>query len=786
MHISRLFKILLLFIPVLFLPLNSNGQRYVISGIVTGKESGDTLSGVNIYLPETMDGAISDFNGRYSLSLPAGNHRVIFSFVGYESLEKTVILNKDLSLDAELKKASVQLGEVTVSSGLLNRNTDRPEMGTFVMDIETMLNIPAFLGEVDLLRTVQMLPGVHSAGDGNTGFFVRGGTADQNLVLFDDAVVFNPSHLFNFFSVFNPDAVRGLKLHKGGIPPSYGGRLSSVLDISMKEGNKEEFELNGGVGLISSRLSLEGPLQEGKSSFLIAGRRTYADIFLKLSTDPNQRQTQLYFYDLNGKMNYVVDEKNLIYISGYYGRDVTAFRDVFAFDWGNAIGSIRWNHLFSDKFTGNFSLIYSDYGFNISGNAEPAIFTWESSVSNINLQTGFTYLRDEDSRFSFGINSIYHNVDPGIIRSGFGQILSVHSELTASRAFETGTYFRNEQRLWGNRLAVDYGLRISMFLVAGPGRQYEFDREHPDYWPVTDTLLLGLGKLYDRFYGWEPRVSLRLNLGTSSSIKAGYNRMTQYIQHAQSSQSVAPYDAWFMSSNNIPPQTADQVVVGYFHNFFSDRVETSVEVYYKDFKNISDIIDNGDILGNEFLESQLRIGRGWAYGSEFLIRGSIDRFDGFIGYTWAWTRRKIEGINQGRSYFSPFDRRHDLSLSGGYKVNPKLSMSVNFLYASGRAFTFPVGRMRFQGDFAPIYAERNSGNLPDYHRLDLSVNFTPGRGNANRRFQSTWNFSVFNVYARVNPISVSFKGNEGHGGMPKPSFFYIPGPIPAVTWNFNY
>jgi hypothetical protein len=786
MHISRLLRILLVFIPVFFSHPDSYGQKYLVSGIVTGIDSGDTLSGVNIYLPETLEGVISDFKGHYSLYLPAGNHRLIFSFVGYQSLEKTFVLERDLFLDAGLKKANVQLGEVTVSSGIPNRNTDRPEMGTFVMDIETMLNIPAFLGEVDLLRTVQMLPGVHSAGDGNTGFFVRGGTADQNLVLFDDAVVFNPSHLFNFFSVFNPDAVRGLKLHKGAIPPSYGGRLSSVLDISMKEGNKEEFEMNGGVGLISSRLSLEGPVQEGKSSFLVAGRRTYADIFLKLSNDPNQRQTQLYFYDLNGKMNYVVNEKNRIHISGYYGRDVTAFRDVFAFDWGNAIGSVRWNHLFSDNFTGTLSMHYSGYGFNIAGNVEPAIFNWQSAISNLSMQTGFTWLPGEDSRYSFGLSSILHNIDPGIISSGFGRILSDHNELTASRALETGTYFRSEQRLWENRLAVDYGLRISMFQVTGPGKQYEFDRDYPAHWPVTDTLLLGMGKLYDRFYGLEPRVSLRINLGASSSLKAGYNRMTQYIQHAQSAQSMAPYDAWFMSSNNIPPQTADQVVVGYFHNFFSDRVETSVEVYYKDFKNISDIIDNGDILGNEFLESQLRIGRGWAYGSEFLIRGSIDRFDGFIGYTWAWTRRKIEGINQGRSYFSPFDRRHDLSLSGGYKVNPKLSVSVNFLYASGRAFTFPVGRMRYQGDYAPIYAERNSGNLPDYHRLDLSVNYIPGRGKANRRFRSTWNFSVFNAYARVNPISVSFKGNEGHSGVAKPSFFYIPGPIPAVTWNFNF
>lgn len=783
----KFFSAVLIFVTsVLFLQQNSFAQGYNVNGIVTDAETGETLVGATVFVPEIQYGVVSGPDGTYNLSLPEGEYRIVFSFVGYENFEKVVGPDKDVRLDVELISSNVSLAEVVISARAANSNVERAEMSTIAVSMETMQNIPAFLGEVDVLRSVQLLPGVQSAGDGNTGFFVRGGNADQNLVLFDDATVFNASHLFNFFSVFNPDAVADLKLYKGGIPPSYGGRLSSVLDIGMKSGSLDQYMVNGGIGLISSRLSVEGPIQGGRSSFLLAGRRTYADLFLKLSPNENQRDTRLYFYDLNAKMNYVVNEKNRIFFSGYYGSDITAFSDLFGFDWGNATGSVRWNRIFSDRFSGSLSLLYSNYRFNITGDVGPASFRWQSEIDNLTSKADFTYLPNDNNIFSFGLQSIYHMLDPGLISALIEGASRTTINLSEGNALEHGIYFNNEQRLFDNMLVLVYGLRGSAFQVIGPGQQYDFDKTRSQNWEVADSIDLERGKIYDTFYGLEPRLSLRLNLGASSSLKASYNRMIQYIQQAQSAQSVAPYDVWYMSSNNIPPQVADQVVIGYFRNFLSDKVEFSAEFYYKQLTNISDVIDNGDILGNEFLESQLRIGDGWSYGAEWLVRKDEGRFTGFAGYTWARTRRKIDGINDGEPYYAPGDRRHDMSLSGGYAISPAVSVSLNFIYSTGRAFTLPVGKMSYQGAFAPIYSERNSNRLPDYHRLDLSVTYTPGGEAGKKRFGSSWNFSVFNVYGRVNPISVSFAEDSDRPGIPRSSFFYIPGPIPAVTWNFNF
>ncbi|TVQ08945.1 MAG: TonB-dependent receptor [Bacteroidetes bacterium] len=761
--------------------------RVKLSGTVRDGSTGELLTGVNVFLPKTQTGAVTGFDGDYSLLLEKGEHTIIFSFIGYQRLEKTIRVEGNMTLNVELGNGGIRLSEVVVSGQRTNRNVERAEMSTVTLDIETIRNIPAFLGEVDILRTIQLLPGVQSAGDGNTGFYVRGGNADQNLVLLDDAVVFNASHLFNFFSVFNADAIKDLKLYKGGIHPEYGGRLSSVLDIGMKEGDMNQYKMTGGIGLISSRATLEGPLQYGRSAFMISGRRTYADLFLKLSSDENQRNTQLFFYDLNGKMNYVVDDKNRLFLSGYYGRDVTLFSEFFGFDWGNATASLRWNRLNSDRFFSDFSLLYSNYQFNITGDIGPASFRWNSMLNNLNLKSDFTFLASENSTLTFGLQSIYHNLDPGTIQAKIEGAASATFNLTPANGLEHGLYINHEQTLWDNRLVIVYGLRGSVFQVMGPGKQYIFDKSDPLRWEVSDSISLSSGNFYDTFSALEPRLSFRYKFNEESSIKGSYNRMTQYIQQAQSAQSVAPYDVWYSVSNNIPPQQADQVALGYFRNFFSDLIETSLEFYYKDFKNITDVVDNGDILGNEFLEGQLRTGKGWAYGAEFLIQKESGPVSGFLGYTWAIAKRKIDDINEGKAYYAPNDRRHDLSLSGNYEISRRWSAGMSFVYATGNAFTLPVGKMYYQGAFAPIYAERNSSRLPDYHRMDLSVTYTPVlRDKDRRRFKSSWNFSLFNVYGRANPISVSFAENSDRPGTPNSSFFYIPGPIPAITWNFNF
>ena len=765
----------------------TTAQEYTLEGTIKDENTGETLVGVNVFVPKLEKGTVSDLNGKYEITLEEGQHTLVYSFVGYQRQERKIDLTSNMVLNIWMENGGLRLNEVLITGERTNRNVENTEMSSVTLDIETIKRIPAFLGEVDVLRTIQLMPGVQSAGDGNTGFFVRGGNADQNLVLLDDAVVFNASHLFNFFSVFNPDAINDVKLYKGGILPEYGGRLSSVLDINMKTGDKDQYKVNGGIGLISSRLTVEGPVQRGKSSFLVSGRRTYADLFLKLSRDETQRETQLYFYDLNWKTNYVINDKNRLFFSGYFGRDVTMLSDLFGFDWGNTTMSLRWNHLFNENFFSDISFLYSNYQFNISGEIGPADFQWKSFLHNLNLKADFNWLPAEESTLSFGIQSIYHNLDPGTISASIEGAADTNIDLTINNGLEHGIYVNYQQDIFDNRFSFAVGLRNSFYQVIGPGTQYNYNQDDPLQWEVADTLELNRGEIYDRFMNLEPRASMRFTINEESSLKASYNRMVQYLQQAQSAQSVAPYDVWFAVSNNIEPQIADQLALGYFRNFNDNMIESSVEIYYKDFKNITDVIDNGDILGNEFVEGELRTGTGWAYGAEFLLQKPTGRINGLFGYTWSVAKRKIPGINQGDPYFAPNDRRHDLSLSGSYDYTPKWNIGISFVYATGRAFTLPIGKIYYQGAFAPIYDVRNANRMPDYHRLDLSVTYTPEiRRRDNIRFQSSWNFSVFNVYGRANPISISFAENETRPGVPNSSYFYIPGPIPAVTWNFNF
>lgn len=779
-----LLAILLFIIPVFH--VNAE-QRHTLSGTVRDARTGESLPGVNVFIPRIQAGTVTDLKGEYSLRLREDEYVIVFSFIGYSDAELKITLTEDTQLNVSLDNGGIRLSEVVVSAERSRRNVEKTDMGTVSLSIESIRNIPAFLGETDVLRSIQLLPGVQSAGDGNTGFFVRGGNADHNLVLLDEAVVYNASHLFNFFSVFNPDAVKDISLYKGGISPEYGGRLASVLDVSMKEGDLYQYKTNGGIGLISSRLTLEGPIQYGRSSFLVSGRRTYADLFLKLSSDPTQRESQLYFYDLNAKTNYVINPRNRISFTGYYGKDITIFSDLFSFDWGNTTASLNWNRTISPRLSSDVSLLYSNYQFNIAGDIGPSSFRWNSTIDNLSLKAGANYLFADNNSINMGVQSTLHNLNPGTIRAEIENAAAATFELTKSNALEHGLYFEQEVSLFNQQLAINYGVRSSFFQIIGPGTQYTYDKTDPLRWTAKDTLNLERGNIYDSYHHWEPRLSLRFTLTENSSVKASYNRMVQYIQQSQSAQSVAPYDVWYPVSNNIPPQLAEQVSVGFFRNFSNDLIETSVELYYKDMKNVTDVIDNGDILGNEFLEAELRTGKGWAYGAEFLVQKESGKLSGFVGYTWALSKRKIEDINEGRAYFAPNDRRHDLSLSGSYQWSSRWSMGMSFIYATGTAATLPVGKLFYQNAFAPIYSDRNSGRLPDYHRLDLSVTYTPrSRQAENRRFKSSWNFSVFNVYGRVNPISVSYAEKAEKPGIPNSSFFYIPGPIPAITWNFSF
>jgi len=778
----------LLYIFILLQAFALQAQKVTISGYIKDAKTGEELIGATIFVEETKTGGSANIYGFYSVTLPkAGTYNIKYNYLGYTSVTKTLELTQSKTLNVELSQDNLELKEVVVTGEQSNANVEKVEMSSVTLKMEAVKKIPAFFGEVDVLKIIQLLPGVQNAGDGNTGFFVRGGGSDQNLILLDEAIVYNASHLFNFFSVFNSDAIKDLKLSKGGITPEYGGRLSSVLDIRMKDGNTKEFKGTGGLGLISSRLTLEGPIIKDKSSFLVSGRRTYADLFLKFSPDEAQRSNRLYFYDFNTKFNYTINDKNRIFLSGYFRRDVLGFDKFFGFDWGNTTGTLRWNHLFSDKLFSNFSLIYTNYLFNIKGDIGPVTFRWKSAINDINLKSDFTYYLNSKNTFNFGVQSIYHQLDPGEIKTEIQNAFSNTTTLSKNNGLEHGLYFNNEQKI-NTRLSFKYGARLSIYQVIGGagGKQYEYDKTNPNEWLVKDTINLQNGAVYQNYFGFEPRASAKYSLDEFSSIKASYNRIFQYVQQAQSAQSVAPYDVWFAVSNNIKPQRVDQVALGYFRNFKDDLYEFSVEGYYKNINNLYDIIDNGDVLGNEFLESQLRSGRGWSYGLEFLLQKQSGRFTGFIGYTISRTLRQIDEINNGVAYFAPYDRRHDLSLTSNYQINPRLSIAGSFVYATGRAITLPIGKYEYDGVLIPIYDDRNSNRLIDYHRMDLSLTIDPKEEKKNKRFVSSWNFSVFNVYGRKNPISIGFAENPDRPGQPNTNMFYIPGPIPSVTWNFSF
>lgn len=757
-------------------------ETHTLSGNITDSSNGEALIGATVKVKGTGTGASANNYGYYSLTLPEGEYVLIYSYMGKEKKEEYVELDEDKKVDIELADRERSTDVVEIKGEREDENVSSIDMSTQELDMEQMEKLPAFLGEVDVLKTVQRLPGVQSGGEGSTGFHVRGGAADQNLILLDEAIVYNASHFFNFFSVFNPDAVKDVQMYKGGIPPRYGGRLSSVLDIRMKEGNKKEFGVSGGIGTISSRLTAEGPIKKDKGSFLVTGRRTYADMFLYFSPEENASDNKLYFYDLNLKANYEFSETDKLYLSGYFGRDVTGFADVFGFDWGNGTGTLRWNHLFNDKLFANFSYIYSRYSFNITGDVGPQSFDWDSWINDHNLKGDFTYYMNSKNTMRFGFESIYHNIDPGVIEAEVDGSTAFREELSQKNGLEHALYLSNEQE-FTSRLSGKYGLRASAFQRIGPGKRYELNKEDNLEYRTVDTTDIPDWKTDTAFYNLEPRVSFRYRLDSVSSVKASYNRMVQYIQRTRSSTSGAPFDVWYTANNNVPPQTADQVAIGYFRNFMDNRIEGSLELYYKDIGELTDYVDNADVLGNETFETELRLGNGWSYGAEVMLEKSRGDLTGWFSYTWSRTERETKSVNGGEPYFAPFDRRHDLGLTMAYDLTDRLTVSTNFSYKTGRAVTLPIARYRFQGSTAPYFPERNSNRLPDYHRMDFAITLGP-KDEEDKGFKSSWSLSVYNVYARKNPISVSF--TEDDQGNPETEMFYIPGPLPALTWNFNF
>lgn len=746
-------------------------QKYTISGTVKDRQSGEELIGAVVGVKELPNvGVASNAYGFYSISLPAGSYTLIISYVGYSQLVEKVTLNENLTKNWGLVSGK-QLNEVIVNAEKAGDNIKRAEMGVEKLDMKEIGKLPVIFGEKDILKTIQLLPGVKSAGEGNSGFFVRGGAADQNLILLDEATVYNASHLLGFFSTFNSDAIKDVSLIKGNSPAQYGGRLSSVLDVKMKEGNNQKYAVAGGIGLISSRLSVEGPIQKDKSSFMISGRRTYADVFLKAT--PDFSDNSLYFYDLNMKANYRINDKNRIFISGYFGRDVLGVGDNFGIDWGNKTGTLRWNSILNPKLFSNTSIIYSDYSYNIKINSGGSDFNLTSQIKDINLKQEFQYFINTKNTIRFGFSSIYHTIVP----NRFEGDNSTAERKQQRYSLENGLFVNNSNTI-SSRLSIDYGLRLSIYNILG-GDTYNIYENGL----LTDSIVLGSGEFGKTYLNLEPRFAMSYVLTVESSIKAGYARNTQHLHLLSNSTSSTPTDQWIGNSYNIKPEISDQVSLGYFRNLADNKYEFSAETYYKYMQNQVDYKDGADINTSLDVESELLFGIGRAYGLELLLKKKTGKLTGWIGYTLSRTERKIDGINNNNWYAARQDRTHDLSIVTSYQLTPKWSLSGLFVYNTGNAVTFPSGKYSIENNTIFYYTERNGYRMPAYHRLDLSATYEkPSTG----RFQSSWNFSLYNVYGRENAWVINFEDDPVDASRTRAVQTALFRWVPSVTYNFKF
>ena len=775
--------LLLLICCASFFRIANAQSTYTISGSITDSDNGEGLIGATVKIVEENKGSVTNVYGFYSLSLPEGKYTLQFSYIGYTTISKEINLNKDLKFNIELKESSTLITEFVVEGESNKANIESLDMSKNELKIEQIKGIPALMGEVDVIKAIQLLPGVQTIGEGGSGFFVRGGAADQNLILLDEANVYNASHLMGFFSVFNPDAVKNVELYKGGIPAQYGGRLASVLDIRMKDGNMKKFEAEGGIGTISSRLTLSAPIKKDKGAFMISGRRTYADLFLVFAKNKDLKEAQLYFYDANIKANYSFNEKNRVFLSGYFGRDVFSLAKQFRMNWGNGTGTLRWNHIFSNKLFLNTTLVYSNYDYLLGtppgGDEEGDEFTWRSNVKDYYIKEDFNFYLNPNNTIKFGLQSAYHEISPSNLSYS---IDGVSNELKSANAnsLEHAIYFSNEQKIT-TRFSAVYGLRYSLFQNIGEAKVYSYDNA----FNVSDTSYYDKGEIYQTYGGFEPRLGLKYTLNENNSVKASYNRTRQYIQLASNSTASSPLDVWFSSSQNVKPQYADQVAVGYFTNFFKDTLETSVEIYYKKMYNTIDFKDNAQLLLNQYLEGELRFGDAYSYGFEFMTKKQKGKWTGWLSYTYSRVFKVIPLINKGDKYPAKYDQPHNISLVGSYEFNKRLSVSLNFVYNSGRAVTMPTGKFVYQGQTVPIYSRKNAERLPDYHRLDLGVNLK-SKHYGEKRFMGEWVFSVYNVYNRANAYSVNFKENPDNPNETQAEMLYLFKIIPSITYNFKF
>ena len=777
-------------------------QKFTLSGTVSEATSNESLIGVTIAISELKTGTTTNEYGFYSITLPEGQYQVVVTYLGFQEVVRTINLNKNLKQDFNLIEQAEELQEVVVTEDVERLDIRKPQMSVTSLAAKTIKQIPVVLGEADVIKSLILLPGVTSAGEASSGFNVRGGAADQNLILLDEATVFNSSHLFGFFSVFNPDAIKDVKLFKGGIPARYGGRVSSVLEIFQKEGNSKDVKVSGGIGAVASRLLVEGPIQKDRTAFLIGGRASYAHLFLPLF-DVNNKA---YFYDLNTKINHKINENNSIFLSGYFGRDLFNVSDKFVNVYGNAVGNFRWNHLFSDKLFSNLSLIYSDYYYGLE--LDFVGFEWNSGIQNFNLKYDLKHYLNDKFQLNYGINSIYYVFNPGKIVPNSSDSGIVEEQLTKKYANENAAYVDVEHQISEN-LSIEYGLRVSQFNRFGQDELYVYENNNPvEFDPFTlvyreaepiDSISSSRSETLKSFVNLEPRISVSYNFKENNSIKASYTRLAQYLQLLSNTSSPTPLDVWTPSGPFVEPQLLDQFAIGYFRNIKDGAYSLETEAFYKDIQNRIDYIDGANLIANNAIERVILNGQARAYGLEFLIRKNTGRFKGWLAYTLSRSEQRTPGrdlnIDSGRSnletginlgdwYSTPYDKTHDLSLYGSFDLNDKWNFNANFIYQTGQPTNYPVGQFEFEGVNVPYYGLRNKERLPDYHRLDISAILTPKR-NRRKKIQSEWVFSIYNLYSRKNAASINFRENEdtGRNEAIRTSIFGI---IPSVTYNFKF
>lgn len=787
----RMKKFLTLILSFIFSTFYTQ-EKFTIKGYIKDKKNGEAIIGAIVNKKGTNIFTTTNEYGFYSLTLPKGVHQIVFNYFSYKSVEKEINLNENITLNVELEEQATELQEVEVSSEAEDKNIKSIEMSVAKLDIKQVEKIPALLGEVDIVKAVQLLPGVTNVGEGASGFNVRGGNVDQNLILLDDAPVFNSSHLFGFFSVFNPDAVKDLKLYKGGIPSQYGGRASSVLDVRLKEGNNKRLEANGGIGTIFSRLSIEAPIKKEKSSFIIAARRSYIDVLAKpflSKKQPSLKDAQFYFYDLTAKVNYRINDKNTVFLSGYFGRDV--FGAGFTFDWGNATTTLRWNHIFNPRLFMNLTTFYSNYNYKIiftqPGNNQK--FEWRANIINYSLKSDFSWYLNAQNTIRFGIQNILYQFNPTTAIITDAQGFSTDLSLDKKYANELAAYIGNEQKI-NDRFNVEYGIRLSNFTYLGNTTKFTYR----DTTPGIDKPLEKEEKINDFFtpiknyFYPEPRFSANYILNKASSVKWSYNRMLQYIQIVSNTAATTPLDVYTPATNNVKPLVADQLAVGYFKNLKDNTYETSVEVFYKYFQNQLDYVDNADLLINKYVEAQFLQGIGRAYGLELFIKKTKGKWNGWISYTLSRTERKVQGISNNDWFLSRYDRTHLLNIVNTYDFNKKFSASVTFVFLSGTPSTFPDAKFQIQGYNVPYNTtnQRNNYRIPPYHRMDVGVTWNIDAMKT-KRFKNQLVLSVYNVYNRRNPYSIYFRTNPDNPNETQAVRFSVIGSIvPAITWNFNF